>query len=122
MAPSQGKAPTSRRQTPHPPAPDLVEGKSKQLETQLKVAMAEIQGAGGDRAEGVTGVIDQISWTSRSAVARSIDWHPSQRLTPVEVVRIKRGGSEATQLPEQRARGRREASEGERPVGLSDAT
>jgi hypothetical protein len=84
--------------------------------------MAEIQGAGGDRAEGVAGVIDQISRTSRSTIARSIDWHPSQRLTSAEVVGIKRGGSEATQSPEQRARGRREASEGEQPVGLSDAT
>jgi hypothetical protein len=84
--------------------------------------MAEIQGAGGDRAEGVAGVIDQISRTGRSAIARSIDWHPSRRLTPAEVVGIKRGGSEVTQSPEQRARGRREASEGERPVGLSDAT
>jgi hypothetical protein len=74
--------------------------------------MAEIQGAGGDRAEGVEGVIDQISRTGRSAVARSIDWQPSRQLTPAEVVRIKRGGSGATQSPEQRARGRRVVSGG----------
>jgi hypothetical protein len=41
--------------TPHPPAPDLTEGKAKQLETKLEVAMAKIRGAGGDRAEGTRG-------------------------------------------------------------------
>jgi hypothetical protein len=59
--------------------------------------MAEIQGAGGDGAKGVEGVIDQISKTGRSAIARSTDWHASRRLTPVEVTRIKRGGGGATQ-------------------------
>jgi hypothetical protein len=62
--------------------------------------MAKIQGAGGDGAEGVEGIIDQISRIGRSAVARSIDWHPSRRLTPAEVVGIKRGGGGATQSPE----------------------
>jgi hypothetical protein len=85
---------------PLSPAPDLAEGKAKQLETELEVAMVKIQGAGGDGAKGVEGVIDQISQIGRSAVARSIDWHPSRRLTPAEVVRIKRGGSRATQSPE----------------------
>jgi hypothetical protein len=42
--------------TPHPPAPDLAEGKAKQLETKLEVTMAEIQGAGGNGAEGTRGV------------------------------------------------------------------
>jgi hypothetical protein len=93
---------------PHSPAPDLAEGKAKRLETKLEVAMAEIQGAGGDGAKGVEGIIDQISRTGRSAVTRSTDWHPSRRLTPAEVVRIKRGGGEATQLPEH------EREEGER--------
>jgi hypothetical protein len=37
---------------PTPPAPDLTQGKAKQLETMLEVAMAETLGAGGDRAEG----------------------------------------------------------------------
>jgi hypothetical protein len=41
--------------TPHPPAPDLTEGKAKQLETKLEVAMAMTRGAGGDRAEGIRG-------------------------------------------------------------------
>jgi hypothetical protein len=41
--------------TPHPLAPDLTEGKAKQLETKLEVAMAETQGAGGDGAEGIRG-------------------------------------------------------------------
>jgi hypothetical protein len=86
----------------HPLALDLVEGKAKQLKTQLEVAMAEIHGAGGNRAEGVEGVIEQISWTGRSAAARSIDWHPSRWLTPAEVIEIKRGGGRATQLPEHR--------------------
>jgi hypothetical protein len=85
---------------PHSPAPDLAEGKAKRIETKLEVAMAEIQGAGGNRAEGVEGVIDQISRTGRSAVARSIDWHPSRRLTPMEVVGIKRDGGGTTQSPE----------------------
>jgi hypothetical protein len=77
-------------------APDLAEGKAKWLETKLEVTMAEIQSVEGDRDESTKGVIDQISRTGRSAVTRSIDWHPSQRLTPVEVVRIKRGGDGAT--------------------------
>jgi hypothetical protein len=83
--------------TPHSPAPDLAEGKAKRLETKLEVAMAEIQ---GDGAEGVEGVIDQISQTGRSAVARSIDWHPSRRLTLAMAVRIEHGGGVATQSPE----------------------
>jgi hypothetical protein len=62
--------------------------------------MAKIQGAGGDGAEGVEGVIDQISQTCRSAVARSTDCNPSRRLTPAEVVGIKRGSDRATQSPE----------------------
>jgi hypothetical protein len=41
--------------TPHPPAPDLTEGKAKQLEMKLEVAMAETQDAGGDGAEGTRG-------------------------------------------------------------------
>jgi hypothetical protein len=40
---------------PHPPAPDLAEGKAKRLETKLEVAMAKIQGTGGNGAEGVEG-------------------------------------------------------------------
>jgi hypothetical protein len=87
-------------------------GRAKQLETNIKVAMADIQGAGGDGADGIEGVIDQISRTGRSAIARSIDWHPSRRLTLVQVIGIKRGGGEPTQSPEQRARGRREVSGG----------
>jgi hypothetical protein len=86
--------------TPHPPAPDLAEGKAKKLETKLEVTMAEIQGAGGNGAEGTRGVIDQISRTGRSAVARSIDCDPSQWLTPAEAVRIVCGGGGATQSPE----------------------
>jgi hypothetical protein len=66
------------------------------LETKLEVAMAEIQSVGGDRDESIKGVIDRISRIGRSAIARSIDWHPSQRLTPAEVVGIKRGGGGAT--------------------------
>jgi hypothetical protein len=85
---------------PHSPAPDLAEGKAKRLERKLEFAMAEIQGAGGDRAKGVEGIIDQISQIGRSAVARSIDCYPSQRLTPAEAVGIKRGGDGATQSPE----------------------
>jgi hypothetical protein len=85
---------------PHPPAPDLTEGKAKRLETKLEVAMAEIQGAGGDGAEGIEGVIDQISRTGRSAIARSTDCYSSRRLTPAEAVRIERGGGGATQSPE----------------------
>jgi hypothetical protein len=42
-APSQGKAPMTRRQDTAP---------HQQLETKLEVAMAETLGAGGDRAEG----------------------------------------------------------------------
>jgi hypothetical protein len=48
----------TRRQTTTPPTPDLAEGKAKQFETKLEVALAEIQGAGGDKAEGIEGVID----------------------------------------------------------------
>jgi hypothetical protein len=81
--------------------------------------MAEIQGAGGDGAEGIEGVIDQISRTGRSTVARSTDWYPSRRLTPVEAVGIKRGSGGATQSPEL---GREEEERGrdERPVGLTE--
>jgi hypothetical protein len=42
---------------PHPPAPDLAEGKANRLETKLEVTMAETQGAGGGGAEGIEGVI-----------------------------------------------------------------
>jgi hypothetical protein len=66
------------------------------LETKLEVAMAEIQGAGGDGAEGIEGVIDQISQTGRSAVARSTDCYPSRRLTLAEAIGIERGGGGAT--------------------------
>jgi hypothetical protein len=62
--------------------------------------MAEIQGAGGDGAKGVEGVIDQISQTGRSAIARSSDCYPSQWLIPAEAVRIERGGGRAMQSPE----------------------
>jgi hypothetical protein len=62
--------------------------------------MAEIQGAGGDGAEGIEGVIDQISRTGRSVVVRSTDCYPSRRLTPAEAVEIERGGGGATQSPE----------------------
>jgi hypothetical protein len=41
--------------TPHPPAPDLIEGKAKRLEIKLEVAMAETQGAGGDGSEETRG-------------------------------------------------------------------
>jgi hypothetical protein len=81
---------------PHPPALDLIEGKAKRLETKLEVAMAEIQGAGGDEAEGVEGVIDQISRIGRSAITRSTDCYPSRRLTLAEAVRIECGGGGAT--------------------------
>jgi hypothetical protein len=90
-------------------APDLAEEKAKQLETKLEVAKAEIQSVRGDRDESAKGVIDKISRTGRSAVARSIDWYPSRRLTLAEVVGIKRGGGGATQSPEwARGRGRGE--------------
>jgi hypothetical protein len=59
--------------------------------------MAEIQAAGGDRAEGIEGVIDQISRIGRSTIARSTDCYPSWRLTPAEAVEIERGGVGATQ-------------------------
>jgi hypothetical protein len=83
---------------PHPPAPDLAEGKAKQLETQLEVAMADIQGAGGDGAEGVERIINQISQTGRSAIARSIDWHPSRRLTPAEVISDRQERRQSSQV------------------------
>jgi hypothetical protein len=92
-------------------APDLTEEKAKQLETKLEVAMAEIQSIEGDRHESTKGVIDKISRTCRNTIARSIDWHPTRRLTPVELVGIKRGGGRATQSPE-RARGRRRGERG----------
>jgi hypothetical protein len=101
---------------PHPPAPDLAKGKAKQLETQLEVAMAEIQGAGGDGAEGVEEIIDQISWTGRSTIARSIDWHPSRRLTSADVIGIKCGGGGVTQSPEH---GREEGERRARGSGRS---
>jgi hypothetical protein len=52
MAPSQGKALTTRRQdtTPHQHQVSP-RGKAKQLEKKLEVAMAETLGAGGDGAE-----------------------------------------------------------------------
>jgi hypothetical protein len=54
-------------------APDLAEEKAKQHETKLEVAMTEIQSVGGDRDESTKKVINKISLTGRSAVARSID-------------------------------------------------
>jgi hypothetical protein len=50
-------------------APDLAEGRAKQLEIKLKVAMAKIQSFGGKGDESVQGAIDKISQTGRSAVA-----------------------------------------------------
>jgi hypothetical protein len=85
---------------PHPLAPDHTEGKANRLETKLEVAMAETQGAGGSGAEGIEGVIDQISWTGRSVIARSTDSYPSRRLTLVEAVGIEHGGGGATQSPD----------------------
>jgi hypothetical protein len=78
--------------------------------------MAEFQGVGGDGAEGIEGIIDQISRIGRSAVMRSIDWHPSWRLTPAEVVEIKRGGGGAMQSPEH---GREEGERRPRRSGRS---
>jgi hypothetical protein len=95
---------------PHPPAPDLTEGKAKQLETKLEVTMAEIQGAGGDGAEGTRGVIDQISRTGRSVVARYIDCDPSRWLTPAEATGIERGGGGGDAVARARARGGREVN------------
>jgi hypothetical protein len=108
--PGEGVDDTSASHLTHQ-ALDLTEGKAKRLETKLEVAMAEIQSVGGDRDESTKGVIDQISQIGRSAIARSINWHPSQRLTLAEVVGIKRGGGGATQSPE-RARGRRRGERG----------
>jgi hypothetical protein len=81
--------------------------------------MAEIQGVGGDGAKGVEGVIDQISRTGRSTVARSTDCYPSRRLTSVEAVGIERGDGGATQSPEL---GREEEERGrdEGLVGLTE--
>jgi hypothetical protein len=92
-------------------APDLAEEKAKQLETKLEVTIAEIRSVGGDRDESAKGVIDKISRTGRSAIARSIDWYPSRRQTPMELIGIKRGGGGATQSPE-RARGRGQGERG----------
>jgi hypothetical protein len=92
-------------------APDLTEEKAKQLEAKLEVAMAEIQSVGDDRDESTQGVIDKISRTGRSAVARSIDWYPSRWLTPSGIVGIERDGGRATQSPE-RARGRGRGEQG----------
>jgi hypothetical protein len=80
-------------------APDLTEEKAKQLEIKLEVAMAEIQSVGGDRDESAKGAIDKISRIGRSAVMGSIDWYPSQRQTPAELVEIERGSGGATQSP-----------------------
>jgi hypothetical protein len=80
--------------------------------------MAEIQGAGGDGAEGTRGVIDQISRTGRSTVVRSIDCDPSQRLTPAEAVGIMRGGGRRRSCQsssERKERGERDES----PVDLT---
>jgi hypothetical protein len=49
--PVEGADDTSARHHT-PPAPDLTQGKAKQLETKLVAAMAETLGAGGDGAEG----------------------------------------------------------------------
>jgi hypothetical protein len=73
---------------------------AKRFEVKLEVAMAEIQSVGGDRDEGTKAVIDKISRTGRSAVARSIDYDPSQRLTPAKLIGIERGSGGATQSPE----------------------
>jgi hypothetical protein len=67
--------------------------------------MVEIQGAGGDGAKGTRGVIDQISQTGRSAIARSINCDPSRRLTLAEAVEIERGGGEGDAVTMARARG-----------------
>jgi hypothetical protein len=89
-------------------APDLAKDRAKQLETKLEVTMAEIQSVGGNRDESAKGVINKISQTGGSAVVRSINCDPSQRWTPVELIRIERGGG-AMQSPERtRGRGRGE--------------
>jgi hypothetical protein len=46
---------------------------AKRFEVKLEVTMAKIQSIGGDRDEGAKGVIDKMSRTGRSAIARSID-------------------------------------------------
>jgi hypothetical protein len=89
--------------TPHPPAPDLTEGKAKRLEMKLEVAMTENRGAGGDGAEGSRGVIDQIAWTGRCTVVGSIDCDPSRRLTPAKAARIEHGGGEGDAVARARA-------------------
>jgi hypothetical protein len=49
-------------------APDLAEGRAKQLEIKLEVAMAKIQSFGGKGDASVRGAIDKISRTGGIAV------------------------------------------------------
>jgi hypothetical protein len=96
---------------PHPPAPDLAEGKAKQLEMKLEVAMAEIQGAGGDRAEGIDGG-NRPDLTDRQERRREI-----YRFLPISVANF--GGGRRNRARRRRddtvarawARGTREVSE-----------
>jgi hypothetical protein len=85
---------------------------AKRFEVKLKVTIAEIQSVGGDRDEGAKGVIDKISQTGRSIVARSIDCNPSQRRTPAELVGIKRGGGRVTQSLQLRRERRKKRARG----------
>jgi hypothetical protein len=82
--------------TPNPPSPDLTEGKAKQLEMKLKVAMAETQGAGGDEAEGTGG--NRSNLTDRQMRRRKI-----YRLRLISAANSGRGGRNQAR----RRRGRR---------------
>jgi hypothetical protein len=50
-------------------ASDLAEGRAKQLEIKLEVAMAKIQSVRGKGDASVRGAIDKISWTGGIAVS-----------------------------------------------------
>jgi hypothetical protein len=71
--------------------------------------MAKVQSFGGKGDANIQEAIDKISRTGGITVTRSIDLTPSQRRILVELVRIERGGGEATQSPggarERRRRG-----------------
>jgi hypothetical protein len=99
-APSQGKAPTSRRQSTTPTSTRSHRGEGQATRDKARGRHGRDPERRRRRRREHQGVIDQISQTGRCAVVGSIDCDPSRRLTPAEAVRIKRGGSGATQSPE----------------------
>jgi hypothetical protein len=107
MAPSQGKTPMTRRQDTTPTSTRSHRGEGQAARDEARGHHGQDPRRRRRRSRGHKGVIDQISWTGRSAVAGSIDCDPSRRLTPAEAAGIGRGSGEGDAVARARVRGGR---------------